>query len=160
MLRLILVACLMVSVVTSEVFASGRKDPLIAFILSAAVPGGGQFYNEQPQKAVIPIGGLVTFIGLWYLAFEDGDGLTSDPPHYILRYDPDVDDDDYLAAVGLLVFLGTQTYGALDAIISANKINRQRGFGHLMEFDGDRTTLGVDPIASRNKLGTMLTLRF
>ena len=159
MLRLILVACLMVSVVTSQVFASGRKDPLTAFILSAAVPGGGQFYNEQPQKAVIPIGGLVTLIGLWYLAAEDGDGFTSDPPFYIPRYDPDVDDDDYLVAVGLLVFLGTQTYGALDAIISANKINRG-GFGHLMEFDGDRTTLGVDPIASRNKLGTMLTLRF
>ena len=155
MLRFVLAACLMVFVVTSQVSASGRKDPLIAFILSAAVPGGGQFYNEQPRKAVIPIGGAVTFLGLWYLATEDGSSIS-----VYGGYDPDVDDDDSLAGIGFLIFLGTQTYGALDAIMSANKINRQRGFGHLMEFNGDRTTLGVDTFASHNRLGTMLTLRF
>ena len=59
MLRFILIACLMVFVVTLQVSASNRKDPAIAGFLSAVIPGGGQFYNGHPEKALIPIGGLV-----------------------------------------------------------------------------------------------------
>ena len=40
MLRFILVVCLMALVATSQVSASGKKDPMTAFLLSAVVPGG------------------------------------------------------------------------------------------------------------------------
>ena len=108
---------------------------------------------------MIPIAGAVTFLGLYYLATEDGGGVYYGGG-YGVHYDSDLDDDDNLAGIGALIFWTTQTYGALDAIISANKINRQSGFGHLIEFDGDRVTFGVDPVASRKRLGTVLTLRF
>ena len=148
MLRFTLIACLISFVATSQVSASGKKEPVTAAILSLVIPGAGQFYNEQPGKALIPLAGLATFIGLYYSAVEDNDVIW------------DHDGDDGRASVGFLVYLGTQAYGVFDAYTSANKINRQRKFGHLIEFDGDRTTLGVDPVASRNRLGTMLTLRF
>ena len=148
MLRLIFVVCLIFSVMTSQVSASGKKDPVIACALSIVIPGGGQFYNEQPKKALIPIAGFVTFIGFYYSAVEDND----------LIWDYDGDDDR--AGIGALIYLGTQAYGIIDAYVSAKKINQQRQFGHLIEFEGEQTTLGVDPIAARNKLGTMLTLRW
>ena len=156
MLRLIFVVCLIFSVMTSQVSASGKKDPALAGILSVIIPGGGQFYNGEAGKAMIPIGGAIAFLTLSYLASEDGASYS------LYGYDSDVDDDDYLAGVGFLVVLCTQTYGVIDAIFSANRINRQRKnqFGHLIEFDGDKATLGVDPIASRKQLGTMLSLRF
>ncbi len=156
MLRKIFVACLMISVVTLQVPVSAKKDPAIAGFLSAVLPGGGQFYNGEPGKAVIPIGGAIAFLSLYHLAYEDGGSFS-----LYGGFDDDIDNDDYLAVIGTVIILATQTYGVLDAISSANKINRRgRQFGHTIEFDGDRTTLGVDPIASRNRLGTMVSLRF
>ena len=155
MLRFILIAGLMVFVLTSQVSASGRKDPAIAGFLSAVILGGGQFYNGQPGKALIPITGTAAFVTFVHLAAEDGASFS-----LYGSYDPAVDNDDFLAPVGVLIVLTTQTYDVINAINSANKINRQRQFGHLIEFEGVQTMLGVDPVASRNKLGAMLTLRF
>ena len=137
MLRFVSVAFLMIFVATAQVSAHGKKDTAAAVLL--AFPGGGQIYNGQPAKAVAVWGGL-TLSGLFY--YENGDN------------------NDFERIAGLAALWGIWFYSLCDAAITADKINQQTRFGHLMEFDSDRTTLGIDPITSRNRFGTMLSLRF
>ena len=68
--------------------------------------------------------------------------------------------DDEQQRAGLVIAGGAWIYSLFDAAMSADKINQQSRFGHLMEFDGDRMTVGVDPVVSRNSLGTTLSIRF
>ena len=140
MLRFVLVVFLMMFMVTGQVFAHGEKNTTAAVLLGLIIPGGGQIYNEQYTKALIPIGGIIVG-GMVY--------GNADYP------------DTRQQIAGLVIAGGAWIYSLLDAAWSADRINkRTRRFGHLMEFDGDRITVGVDPVASRNSLGTMLTLRF
>ena len=142
MLRFVLVVFLMMFIVTGQVFAHGAKDPTAALFLGLIIPGGGQIYNEQPEKAIIPIASIV------------GAVLIS-----TVRYDYN-EFPDSMKAISLLIAGGAWIWSIFDAPMTADKINQQRRFGHLMEFDGDRITLGVDPVASRNSLGTMVSVRF
>lgn len=57
---------------------------------------------------------------------------------------------------------GLFVWSLIDAPMSANRINRQNlwvSHGHLIELDGGRAALGIDPVTSRNRLGTVPTLR-
>ena len=154
MKRFTLVVCLMAFTATSQVFAQ-QKDMVTGVALSVIVPGGGQFYTGQNQKAMIPIGGVVTWIGLWAIAANDSptfslfEGIEVDP-----------DGDDWLFGLGWWIYVGTQGYAIFDTITSINKINSGRKYGHLMEFDNDHVTLGIDAIASRNRIGTRATFHF
>ncbi len=64
---------------TGESFSVGRKSPIAAFLLSALVPGAGQFYNEGlGLKAVAFLG---ADIGAWVAHFSfksDGDDMTDE----------------------------------------------------------------------------------
>lgn len=136
MLRFVLVVFLMMFIVTGQVFAHGEKDTTAAVLLGLTFPGGGQIYTEQYTKALMVLGG-VTVSALMY-----GAG------------------NDEVQIVGFAGFAGTWLYGVFDAAMTADRINKRARFGHLMEFDGDRITVGVDPVASRNSLGTIVSLRF
>lgn len=133
-----------------------KKNPWLAFGLSALITGGGQFYNGQHAKGVAQLGGVILGFGLMFSGIEDdyediyGDWI-------------DPDGDDGRAAFGALLFLGSSLWSMIDAPISANRINRQSqqpSYGHLIELGGSRATLGVDPVVSHRSLGTRLTLHF
>ena len=133
-----------------------KKNPWLAFGLSALITGGGQFYNGQYSKGVAQLGGVILGFGLMLSGIEDdyetigGDWI-------------DPDDDDEKAVFGLLLAFGSSLWSMIDAPISANSINRQDqqpSYGHLIELGGSRATLGVDPVVSHKSLGTRLTLHF
>ena len=135
--------------------AAKKKNPMVALGLSFPIIGAGQFYNGQYIKGVIQLGAAV--VGLGFTLSASGDN--EDRPDGNL----DVDEDDWMSVPGYLLLLGGAIWSLIDAPMSANKINQQNqvvSFGHLFQLDGDRTTLGMDPVASRNRLGTLLTLRF
>ena len=132
-----------------------KKNPMVALGLSFPMIGAGQFYNGQYTKGVIQLGAAV--VGLGFTLSASGDN--EDRPDGNL----DVDEDDWMSVPGYLLLFGGAIWSLIDAPMSANKINQQNqveSFGHLLQLDGDRATLGIDPVASRNGLGTLLTLRF
>lgn len=133
-----------------------RKNPWLAFGLSALITGGGQFYNGQHSKGVAQLGGVVLGFGLMFSGIEDDyENIYGD------WVDPD--DDDGKAVFGLLLAFGCSIWSMIDAPISANSINRQNqqpSYGHLIELGGSRATLGVDPVVSHKSLGTRLTIHF
>lgn len=156
--RFILIASLIAFMMTSQASAKVRQDPLVACVLSLLLPGAGQAYNQQYGKGVIQLGSVVTGLMLIHLANEDNGYRYN---FWSGRTDRvDIDGDDGLAVAGVGLWLAGHLWSIIDAPLSAKKINRQRQFGHLIEFEGNQTTLGIDPVASRNRLGTMLTLRF
>ena len=132
-----------------------KKNPMVALGLSFPMIGAGQFYNGQYTKGVIQLGAAV--VGLGFTLSASGDN--EDRPEGNL----DVDEDDWMSVPGYLLLFGGAIWSLIDAPMSANKINQQNqvaSFGHLFELDGGRATVGMDPVASRNGLGTLLTLRF
>ena len=111
-----------------------RKRPLLAFGLSLLVPGTGQLYNGDYGHGVVH---------LLAAGFAWDNYSTTD------------------STLTLVCCLTIHLISAIDAPIKARRINKRRfQFGHLIEVPGDRITLGIDPITSREKLGTMLSLRF
>ena len=141
-----------------------KKNPWLAFGLSALITGGGQFYNGQHSKGVAQLGGVILGIGLMASGSEDNYtryAMNDLGLLYERRVDPD--DDDGRVVLGFLLFFGSHIWSVVDAPISANSINRQNqqpSYGHLIEIGGSRTTLGVDPVVSHKNLGTRLTLHF
>ena len=132
-----------------------KKNPMVALGLSFPMIGAGQFYNGQYAKGAIQLG--ATIVGLGFTLSASGDN--EDLPDGNL----DVDEDDWMSVPGYLLLFGGAVWSLIDAPMSANRINQQNqaaSFGHLFQFDGGRATLGMDPVASRNGLGTLLTLRF
>ena len=133
-----------------------KKNPWLAFGLSALITGGGQFYNGQHRKGVAQLGGVILGIGLMVSGIEDD-------YENIYGNLVDPDDDDEKIAFGLLLWFGSSLWSMIDAPISANSINQQNqhsSYGHLIELGGNRATLGVDPVVSYKNLGTRLTLHF
>ncbi len=132
-----------------------KKNPMVALGLSFPVIGAGQFYNGQYTKGVIQLGATIVGLGLTLSASGDN----QDQPDGNL----DVDTDDWMSVPGYLLLFGGAIWSLIDAPRSANRINQQNqisSYGHLFQLDGDRAMLGMDPVASRNGLGTLLTLRF
>ena len=120
-----------------------KKNPWLAFGLSALITGSGQFYNGQVRKGVAQLGGAILGFGFMVSAVEDDyENMFGD------LVDPD--DDDGKAAFGFLLWFGSALWSMIDAPISANAINQQSqqsSYGHLIELGGSRAILGVDPVA-------------
>ena len=151
-----------VSIGQKGLISSVKKDPWIAFGLSAIFPGGGQVYNDHRGKAAVL--STVTIIGA-VIAIINVTNNYEDISDYEEIYDDivDFDPDDGVLVFGGLLCLGGYLYSVIDAPKSAIKINQQGwrlSYGHLIEFDGDRTTLGIDPVVSRNRFGTILTFHW
>ena len=141
-----------------------QRDPWIAFGLSVICPGGGQVYNKHYGKGAILF--TSTIIGaILLMRNTESDLIGGTEEDYQNIYDDlvDIGPDDVGLILGGVLGIGGYLYSVIDAPKSANEINRRGGqvsYGHLIEFDSDRTTLGVDPVASRNRFGTMLTLHW
>ena len=88
------------------------KDPFKSGMLSAIVPSGGHFYNEQYSKGWSYLFG----VPLLYLAGS-----------LIAENNLDKDDDDGIAAGVLIQFsaLILHFYNVYDAVISSNNINKE-----------------------------------
>ena len=134
-----------------------KKNPMLSCILSLGLPGLGQFYNEEPVKGVIQLGGVIG----GYVVHYYGGALVVE---YSNSYDPNLTNrNESLMVIGLVTAFGSYIWSIVDAPISANRINRQSqqaSYGHLIELGGSRATLGVDPVVSHKNLGTRLTLHF
>ena len=137
MLRFVLVASMIFFVAAASVSAHGEKDTTAAVLLGVIFPSGGQIYNEQYTKALMVWGGITVSALIYGSA-----------------------DNDEMQIVGFAGFAGVWLYSLFDAAMTADKINQRSRFGHLLEFDKEEIVLGVDPIVSRNSLGTTLSLRF
>ena len=134
---------------------SQKKNPMVALGLSFPIVGSGQFYNGEYTKGVAQMGAAVVGLGLVLSAVGDNvderDG------------DLDADNDDWRSIPGYVLLLGGAIWSLIDAPMSANRINRQNqqvSYGHLIELDGERATVGIDPVTSNRGIGTVLTLRF
>ena len=140
-----------------------RRDPWIAAGLSIILPGGGQIYNKQYGKGAVLFG--VTVIGA-ILATRNAEGglIRGSEKDYKAIRDDLVDfnePNDVGLVLGGVLCVGGYVYSLYDAPKTAKKINQQGYFyGHLIEFDRDRTMLAIDPTVSRNGFGTMLTLHW
>lgn len=118
---------------------SQKKNPMVALGLSFPIVGSGQFYNGEYTKGVAQMGAAVVGLGLV------------------------LSNDDWRSIPGYVLLLGGAIWSLIDAPMSANRINRQNqlaSHGHLIELDGERATVGIDPVTSNRGLGTVLTLRF
>lgn len=102
-----------------------RKDPALAGILSAFLPGGGQFYNGQAGKGLLMLGGTAAAVTVALTA-----GL-------------DTDDDDFYSGgtglngafwAGLGVAAAIQIWSILDAVGSAERYNEEHGLSLLPEL--------------------------
>ncbi len=118
---------------------SQKKNPMVALGLSFPIVGSGQFYNGEYTKGVAQMGAAVVGLGLV------------------------LSNDDWRSIPGYVLLLGGAIWSLIDAPMSANRINRQNqlaSHGHLIELDGERATVGIDPVTSNRGIGTVLTLRF
>ena len=134
---------------------SQRKNPMVALGLSFPIVGSGQFYNGEYTKGVVQLGAAI--VGLGLILSAGGDNTDSAEGNL------DADNDDWRSIPGYVLLFGGAIWSLIDAPMSANRINRQNqrfSHGHLIELDGGRTALGIDPVTSYKGLGTVFTLRF
>lgn len=155
---------LSVSIGQKGLIVSGNKDPWIAFGLSVPLPGGGQIYNGQYGKAAVLFTG--TMIGLLLLTRNsEGDLIGgSDEDYEAIQADlNDFSAGDIPFVLGGVLCVGGYLYQLIDAPKSANRINQggwQLSHRHLIEFDGGRTAVGINPLVLPNRFGTELTFRW
>ncbi|MDE0043398.1 MAG: hypothetical protein OXT74_15270 [Candidatus Poribacteria bacterium] len=132
-----------------------KKSPLVALGLSFPIVGSGQFYNGNYVKGAAQLSAATVGLGLILSASGDN----SDTPDGNL----DADNDDWKNVPGYVLLLGGAIWSLIDAPMSASRINQEierESYGHAIEFDRNRTALSIDALASRKRLGAMLTLRF
>ena len=144
-----------------------KKEPWLAFVLSFLMPGTGQFYNEHYTKGVVQFSAVAAGAGLVLIGVRDNYkayGLDVDGNPFYHWTDPE-GNNRTRALPGGILWLCAHLWSVIDAPISAIRINGQSQqsdpvYGHLLEFDGDRVTLGVDPVVWPDRSGARLTLHF
>ena len=158
MKRFLLVLCLFTLAMTSasaqqsQTYQIPRREPVIGCLLSLSIPGAGQVYNEDYEKAVFFVGSYCLGLGMLITSIE------RTPEGWQLRSE----DKASRAIAGFLITLSSIVVSTIDAVVVADRINKrnQQQHSHLIEFERDQFTLGIDPITSSNQYGTMLSLRF
>ena len=136
-----------------------QKEPWLAFALSFVLPGTGQFYNDQYTKGALQLGAVMAGAGLVFVGVQDNYKAWDGP-----WIDPD-QDNNRIGVPGGILWACTHLWSIIDAPLSAIRINEQSqqpepAYGHLLEFDGDRVTLGADPVVWPDRSGAKLTLHF
>lgn len=120
-----------------------EKNPWIAFLLSTAIVGSGQFYNQQYSKGSAMFVGAATGVGMYF--FSRADNYT----HEISFKHIDRKDNDSMGNVGVGLTLGFIVWSMIDAPISAIKIN---------ERNQQAVTMG--PMIDRDRIGVVISLNF
>ena len=144
-----------------------KKEPWLAFALSLLMPGTGQFYNEHYTKGVVQLSAVAAGVGLVFIGVQDNYkayGLDADGNPFYHWTDPE-ENNKTRALPGGILWACAHVWSVIDAPRSAMRINEQSrqsnpAYGHLLEFDGERVTLGVDPVVWPDVSGARLTLHF
>ena len=126
---------------TAEASASSvasAKNPWVAFILSFTIPGAGQFYNGEPPKAVAMLAGMIGGLAFTVNSQTDDDELNA------------------RMGVGILVMAGCSLWSMIDASLSAERINKERG----LVWKGGKMLLSAVPTMDRRQIGARLTLTY
>ena len=122
-----------------------KKYPYLALALSA-YPGipGGQIYNGEYSKAFQM--GVVQLVGyglaLNSLAGDWSDGAESG------------------VMLGMVITGCSWLWALHDAPRSAKRINKENGYGYLLEYRSDRVAVVLDPAVWREGKGARLTFYF
>ena len=134
----------------------GFKSPGLAFALSFLVVGLGQHYNGEYTKGIIQealvLGGLVLFWTTW-------DDVYYYDWYYVEWY-YEGEEPTTLSWIGLGAASAVSLWSMIDAPISASRINKEQGYGHLMEFNKDKYALGLDVGLTKKGVGAKVTLHF
>lgn len=118
-----------------------KKDPWVAFLLSAVITGGGQFYNGQTGKGVAMLLSAATGLGVMFYSIDDN--------YEFLGETIDPEENDGIGVAGAVVALGAITWSMIDAPMTAKAINRR-----------NQQAIGIEPVLTSNKIGGRLSLRF
>ncbi|MBI4532257.1 MAG: hypothetical protein HY709_12140 [Candidatus Latescibacteria bacterium] len=136
------------------------KSPGLALGLSLGVgfltiDGVGQFYNGDTGKGALFLGWSLLSNLMVVAGLEDNKtGLATDERGNIIGESKiDVDDDDGLIAIGLLSRLASYTVAAVDAYKSAQRKNREHGYGTILDKAPPRVVLHVLPIMRNHRRG-------
>ena len=140
-----------------------EKSPATAFILSALLPGLGQYYNGDVTKGVIQ---NVLYVAGWVIYFAAGtESYSGYYSGYYNYYSSSTRETDWLW-VGLGLASATAIWSMIDALVTANNINdevrkRKQGFGHMYELNIDNNkVLGLDFSKSKIGVNANFTLHF
>ena len=144
-----------------------KKEPWLAFALSLVMPGTGQFYNDQYTKGTVQVSAFAAGAGLVFLGVRDNYKAHQTRADGSVHYpwiDPE-GNNKTMALPGGILWACAHVWSVIDAPLSAIRINEQSqqpdpAYGHLLEFDGGRATLGVDPVVWPDVSGARLTLHF
>jgi hypothetical protein len=133
-----------------------EKSPVLAFLMSCLVPGSGQYYNGEIAKGVVQqvlVAGGIT-VALAAAASASG-GL------YFESYS-DNDEAETWFWAGLGVAGASYLWSIIDAPISAIRINRERerAYGHLLEFSSDTEVIGIDLTTNGKTIGAKFSMHF
>jgi TM2 domain-containing membrane protein YozV len=138
---------------TNSNYSGSEKSPALAVLLSAMIPGIGQYYNGDVTKGVIMnglyIGGWVVFFTAAYETYDDYNYYYYGGYNY--SYYNYYEKETAWLYVGLGVALGTSIWSMIDAGVSASNYNddlrksKQQRFGHMYENNlNEKVVLGID----------------
>ncbi len=138
------------------VMGTPPKSPGLAFALSFLVVGLGQHYNGEHVKGIIQevmvIGGCVMVFGAGLSEAEYWD------PYWGYYYwDRELTPWFWIGLGDIMV---ASIWSVIDAPLSAARINRELGYGHMIEFKNSRYALGLDAGPANEGVGIKATLHF
>jgi len=131
------------NIYTSPQKRVAEKNPWIALLLSTAIPGGGQYYNQQFKKGSAMLLGAATGVGLFYATRNDN------YRHKLTGKYLDPDENDNKGYLGLGLGLGFVVWSLIDAPISATRINKR-----------NQQAMTIGPMIDGDKVGAVLSLKF
>ena len=129
------------------------KYPGTSCMLSGLFPGLGQFYNEEPDKGVLLLGGAITGCFIFWREL----------------YEFDIFSDDYELEVGFFIWATCALISIIDAPISSARINREKEEKERRRNTRNATRralqahiryVNLNPIVTENAKGVMVSWRF
>jgi TM2 domain-containing membrane protein YozV len=132
-----------------------EKSPLLAFVLSFILPGGGQYYNGDIGKGVIMTGAAAAGIATMLAAGTESVWHKDYTGYYYASYGYWTDETTTWFYVGAGVAGAAAIWSWIDAPISASRINdeRARSYGHMFEWETSLGIAGIDLGAVRGGVG-------
>lgn len=145
-------------------YYGSEKDPTTAVLLSALLPGAGQYYNDDVTKGVVMTSLYVAGWALYFAAGYSEEWYEDD--YYWASYGYYYEEETPWLYVGLGIAVGTWVWSMIDAGISASDYNDRLsegrpGYGHMYEnYLNNKVILGVDVGPSPNGFSGGVTLHF
>jgi hypothetical protein len=145
-------------------YYGSEKDPAVAVLLSALIPGVGQYYNGDVTKGVIM---NVLYFGGWALYFAAGYSEEwEEDEYYWASYGYYYEEETAWLYVGLGMVTATWIWSMIDAGISASDYNEslrkgKQSYGHMYEdYLNDNVVIGIDLTPTTQGFAGGVTLHF